>query len=140
MLYGTPWISPYLSGGETFHLWPNHALDVLFSPNNGFFLWTPVTFLAVIGFFFWKDLRKRWFLALFALEVATVGAWSIWWQGASYSGRMLVSTLPVLAFGLAALYTKCNILGLRWRHTLLAVIIPLSVLNMLFIVRFLLQT
>lgn len=140
LLYGTPWISPYLSSGETFHLWPNHALDVLFSPNNGFFLWTPMAFLAVMGFSFWKDARRVWFLALFIAEVAVVGSWSIWWQGASYSGRMLVSTLPILAFGLAALFTKLTTYNLRAKQVLLAIIWPLAIINALLILRFLLQT
>lgn len=137
MLYGTPWISPYLTGGETFRLWPNHALDVLFSPQNGLFLWTPATFLGAVGLIFW---RRFSFLAVFSAEVVIVGAWSIWWQGASYSGRMLVSTLPILAFGLAALYTILNGLGLRWKQIFLVVTVPLSVLNMLFIIRFLLRS
>ncbi|MBI5620574.1 glycosyltransferase family 39 protein, partial [Candidatus Gottesmanbacteria bacterium] len=29
MLYGNAWTSPYLSGGESFSLWPAHLLDVL---------------------------------------------------------------------------------------------------------------
>ncbi|MEK9143472.1 MAG: hypothetical protein AAB481_02505 [Patescibacteria group bacterium] len=138
-LYGTPWTSPYLTGGESFTWWSPHFLNVLFSPTNGLFLWTPITILATLGFLFWKDARRSWFLALFAVEVAIVGSWSIWWQGASYSGRMLVSTLPVLAFGLSALYGKLISLGLRWKSILLAIIGPLTIINILLIIRFLLE-
>lgn len=139
-LYGSPWISPYLSGGESFTWWSPHFINVLFSPTNGLFLWTPITLLATFGFLFWKDARRVWFLALFGVEVAIVGSWSIWWQGASYSGRMLVSTLPVLAFGLTAVYTKLATRGLRTKQVLLAIIYPLSIINILLIIRFLLQT
>lgn len=139
-LYGTPWMSPYLIGGESFTWWSPHFWDVLLSPTNGLFVWTPVTLLGLAGLFFWRDSRRVWFIGLFVVEVAIVGSWSIWWQGASYSGRMLVSTLPVLSFGLAAIYTKLNALGLRWKQILLAIISPLSILNALLIVRFLLQT
>lgn len=139
-LYGTPWTSPYLASGESFSWWSPNFFNVLFSPTNGLFLWTPITLLAVAGFLFWKDARRVWFLVLFVVEVAVVGSWSIWWQGASYSSRMLVSTLPVLAFALAALYTKLATLGLRSKQILLAIIGPLSIINALLIIRFLLQT
>ncbi len=139
-LYGTPWKSPYLAGGESFNWWSPHFFDVLFSPTNGLFLWTPSTLLAIIGFRFWKDSRRVWFVTLFILEVAIAGSWSIWWQGASYSGRMLVSTLPVLAFGLAALYAKLATLRLRVNQILLAIIGPLTIINILLVIRFLLET
>lgn len=140
VLYGEPLTSPYLIGGESFAWWSPHFIDVLFSPTNGFFLWTPMTLLAIAGFAFWPDARRVWFLILFALEVAIVGSWSIWWQGASYSGRMLVSTLPILSFGLSALYSKLMSRGLRAKQILLAIIGPLAIINSLLIVRFLLQT
>lgn len=132
-LYGTAWVSPYLTMGESFFWGSPHFFDVLFHPSNGFFLWTPMTLLAVIGLLFWKHTHRWWFLALFVLEVAIVGSWSTWWQGASYSGRMLVSTLPILSFGLAALFSKM-------KHSLLTIIAPLAIINALFIIRFLLQT
>ncbi len=139
-LYGSPWTSPYLTSSESFTLWPQHFFDVLLSPVNGLFLWTPITALAVVGLLFWKNPLRVWLLAIFVAEVAIVGSWSIWWQGASYSGRMLVSVLPVLSFGLAAVYAKLIGFGLRWKQILLAIIGPLSIINALFIVRFLLQT
>ncbi len=139
-LYGTPWRSPYLTGGESFTWWSPNFFNVLFSPTNGLFLWTPITLLATLGFIFWKDKRRVWFLALFILQVTIVGSWSIWWQGASYSGRMLVSTLPVLAFGLSALYGKLISIGLQWKSIVLAIIGPLTIINILLIIRFLLRT
>jgi len=139
-LYGSPFVSPYLAGGESFNWWSPHFFDVLFSPTNGLFLWTPITLLAIIGFRFWKDSRRVWFVTLFILEVAIVASWSIWWQGASYSGRMLVSALPFLAFGLSALYGKLIILGLRWKSIMFAIIGPLTIINILLVIRFLLET
>ena len=139
-LYGSPLISPYLAGGESFTWWSPNFFNVLFSPMNGLFLWTPMALIAILGFIFWKDSRRTWFLVLFVLEVAIVGSWSIWWQGASYSGRMLVSTLPILAFGLAALFSKLATQGLRAKQILLAIIGPLTIINAILITRFLLQT
>ncbi len=53
---------------------------------------------------------------------------------------MLVATLPLLAFGLASILTKLQNRGLRWKQIFLAIIGPLSLINALFIIRFLLQT
>lgn len=139
-LYGSPLTSPYLSGGESFAWWSPNFLNVLFSPTNGLFLWTPVTLLALIGFLCWKDKRRAWFIGVVVMEVAIVGSWSTWWQGASYSGRMLVSTLPILSFGLAALYTRLVRAGLNGKSVILTIIGPLSAMNAILIVRFLLQT
>ncbi|MBI3342770.1 hypothetical protein HY032_01290 [Candidatus Gottesmanbacteria bacterium] len=140
LLYGTTWMSPYLTSGESFFWWSPNFFNVLFSPTNGLFLWTPITLLATLGFLFWKDARRVWFIALFILEVTIVGSWSIWWQGASYSGRMLVSTLPILAFGLASLFSKLATHGIRAKQILLAIVGPLSIINVILIFRFLLQT
>ena len=104
------------------------------------FLWTPVTLLAFIGLFFWKDIRRIWFIVVFLLAVIVVGSWSTWWQGASYSGRMFVSVLPVLAFGLASLYKKLGMVGLTWQSVVMTIIGPLAIVNVILIIRFLLQT
>ncbi|MDP1721963.1 MAG: glycosyltransferase family 39 protein [Candidatus Gottesmanbacteria bacterium] len=139
-VYGTAWISPYLSGGESFTWWSPNFFNVLFSPVNGLFLWTPITLIALGGFIFWKDTRRVWFIAVFLLAVIVVGSWSTWWQGASYSGRMFVSILPVLSFGLASFYKKLLIVGLTWQSILLTIIGPLAVINSILIIRFLLQS
>ncbi|MEK7543781.1 MAG: hypothetical protein AAB557_02865 [Patescibacteria group bacterium] len=139
-LYGSPFTSPYLAGGESFAWWSPNFLNVLFSPTNGLFLWTPVTLLTLIGFLCWKDKRRAWSIGVVVMEIAIVGSWSTWWQGASYSGRMLVSTLPILSFGLAALYTRLVRAGLNGRSVILTIIGPLSAMNAILIVRFLLQT
>src|SRR3989344_185867 len=47
-LYGTAWTSPYLTAGETLRWWSPHFFDVLFSINNGLFLWTPMTLLGFL--------------------------------------------------------------------------------------------
>lgn len=139
-LYGTAFVSPYLSGGESFTWWSPNFFNVLFSPANGLFLWTPITLIALGGFMFWKDIRRIWFIAVFLLAVIVVGSWSTWWQGASYSGRMFVSILPVLSFGLASFYKKLLMVGLTWQSILLTIIGPLAVINSILIIRFLLQS
>lgn len=139
-LYGKAFMNPYLSGGESFTWWTPNFFNVLFSPTNGLFLWTPITLVALGGFLFWNDSRRIWFLAVFVAQVVIVGSWSTWWQGASYSGRMFVSLLPVLSFGMASLYKKLGMIGLTWQSILLTIIGPFSIINAILIIRFLLQT
>ena len=40
---------------------------------------------------------------MFAVQVYLVGAWWGWWGGDSFGNRMLISSFPALALGLAAL-------------------------------------
>lgn len=103
-LYGNPLAFPYLTGGEGFSLSVSNVFGVLFAPSNGLFLWTPITLVGLIGL--WKYKK---FLLIFFLQLLIVGSWSTWWQGASYSGRMFVGMLPLLAFGIAEVLSKIRI-------------------------------
>lgn len=98
LLYGSL-INPYLQGGEGFNVFVPHILGVLFEKENGLFLWTPVVLLGILGL--WSK-RKKYvlYLTVIFLQIYLVSTWSTWWQGASYSGRMFVSILPLIYVGL----------------------------------------
>ncbi len=106
----------------------------MFNLQNGLFLWTPITLIGAIGLVTGK---KYWMLAVFVLEVFIVSGWSTWWQGASYSGRMLVSSLPLLSFGIAAVFSSLAKYRFSQLHFMLTIILPLSILNVLNIIYFL---
>jgi hypothetical protein len=135
-LYGKFWTSPYLTTGiEGFNFLTPHIIGVLFNVRDGLFLWTPVALLAAIGLV----AKKRWlFLSVFLSELYVVASWSTWWQGASYSGRMFVSSLPLLAFGVAAVFHWLTKHKLTREYCLMAVSIPLTVINTTLITSFLL--
>lgn len=137
-LYGKFWTSPYLSHIEGFNLFMPHILGVLFSVKNGLFLWTPITLLGLVGLLASKF--DKWLKVIPILAIYVVSTWSTWWQGASYSGRMFVSMLPLFALGLGHVFSWLWSKGLRETYLLLAIIIPLSMINMLLIVYFLLIT
>lgn len=141
LLYGKFWVSPYLTGGEGFHFLRPQLLGVLFGVQSGLFLWTPITMLALLEFFFAKTKRiphKFWMLAVFLLELYAVASWSTWWQGASYSGRMFVSSLPILAFGIASVFSWLATYRWTQAYFLVAIVAPLSALNAVSIIYFLL--
>ncbi len=144
VLYGAFWQSPYLSGSEGFNFANAKILDVLVSPQNGLLLWTPGILFSFVGLLFCQKPTRTLatlFLAVFCLELIVVASWSTWWQGASFSGRMFVSSLPLVAFGTAEAYRWMRERA-KWRdsHFLLAVILPLGFLNIMLIVFFLLKT
>lgn len=114
-LYGTL-ANPYLTGGEGFDFTHPHIWGVLFGLQNGLFLWTPIVAVGVYGLM--KGRAYRIYLMIFALQLYFVASWSTWWQGASVSGRMFVSTLPLVAFGIAEVVTAL------YAHRLLRGILP----------------
>lgn len=130
---GKFWMSPYFAN-EGFNFLQPHILGVLFNLHNGLFLWTPITCIGVIGLI---KSRRFLYLTVFLLELFIVASWSTWWQGASYSGRMFVSSLPLLSFGIASIFSWIA----KHRVPLLFTIVaPLSVLNAISIIYFLLIT
>lgn len=102
-LYGTFLKSPYLDPYHYFDFFHPHLVEVLLSPNNGLFLWTPLIALCLLGLVMQK---KYMFFTLFLLQLFLIGSWSFWWQGASFSGRMFISFLPLFGYGLAGIYRK----------------------------------
>ena len=134
LLYGRFWVSPYLDRGYGFDFLHPKILEVLFSPNNGLFLWTPITLLGIIGLV----LAKRYILLfLFAAQLYLIASWTTWWQGASYSGRMFISVLPVVAVGLTHLFTRLKRLHWSFREFLLIIIAPLSGINIMLVIYYL---
>ncbi|MBI5449256.1 hypothetical protein HY948_02970 [Candidatus Gottesmanbacteria bacterium] len=141
ILYGKFWASPYLARGYGFSLLDPHLLEVLFSPRNGLLLWSPVLFYALAGFMFRSFPKKinRWtILGAASLQLYLVASWTTWWQGASFGGRMFISLLPFFGLGLATLYTALQSLRMKPLTIMLSIIMPLTALNMLLILAFLL--
>lgn len=117
ILWGTWLKNPYLDV-ETFNLTSPNILGVLFNSNSGLILWTPIILICFLGLIKFAQKNKALgmpFIILLLTQIYIVSSWSIWWQGASYSGRMFVSSLPILSIGLSFLYsqksfTKYNLL------------------------------
>lgn len=136
-LYGTL-ANPYITGGETFSVGSLHILGVLFGAQSGIFLWTPVVLLGITGLLL--GYKKYWsYLLVCFVELLIVASWSTWTQGASYSGRMFVSILPIIAIGLSHITER------MFTKTLLRRILPilslsLVVMNVLGILYFLFTT
>ena len=140
-LYGKFWVSPYLDRGYGFNFLQPHLVEVLFSPKSGLILWTPVIAVALVGLFlkgFPKPLNRWFILLLIFLQLYLVASWTTWWQGESYGGRMFISLLPLLSLGLATVFTRLRSLHMKPPGIVLSIILPLSTINVLFMIYFLL--
>jgi hypothetical protein len=103
-LSGTRAYYPHSGGG--FHWLSPEVFNVLFSFRHGLYLWHPVLLLATAGWvlLYRRDRSLPVLLALmFAAQVYLIGSWFGWWGGDSFGSRMLISSLPSLALGLAAI-------------------------------------
>lgn len=80
----------------------NPWFRVLFGSEKGWFLYTPVTILMVIGFFYMRTQPFRKSVVIYCLlNIWVVISWSDWKYGASYSTRALIQSYPVFALPLA---------------------------------------
>ena len=141
-LYGKFWTSPYLAGSEGFDFLHPHILGVLLTPSSGLFLWTPIVFIACLGLpilFMKKRTIGIPILAIVAFQLVLIASWSTWWQGASYSGRMFIGTLPLMGFGLSEVFWLIKKRFFQGAFLIRMLVLSLTILNMLNIFRFLLS-
>lgn len=84
-------------------------LRVLWGWEKGWFIYTPLTLLFVMGLFCMRPfVFFRAALVYFLLNIWIVTAWSDWLYGGSFSARALVQALPVCALSLGALLQRVH--------------------------------
>lgn len=83
-----------------------HIWDGLFSYRKGWFLYTPIAFIAMLGFIPLFLKQKRLSIVLFSYFVIAIYitfSWYKWWYGGSFGCRALIETYALVAIPLAAL-------------------------------------
>ena len=91
--------------GEHFNFLKPMIWKGLFSFRKGWFVYTPIAFLAFTGFYFlWKKDKKLAVapLVFFAVIIYIVFSWEQWWYGGGFGCRPLIDVLPIVALPLAA--------------------------------------
>jgi len=117
-MFGEPLVVSAAESG--FLSWPTNALEVLFSDGRGLFVWSPMTFLAVIGWAFLARHRKELALGLlgaFSLQTFLNASVIDWWGGWSFGMRRMTELYPLFVLGLAALLDKLknrHLRGILW--------------------------
>ncbi len=103
-------------GGGFFAFPPTHILQLLFSTQSGWFSWTPVVFLGVVGLclgaFRAPRLYLPWLIVL-ALQIALIGSIPYWDGLGAFGARYLLSNVPMTAVGLITLYGLSGVLVRR---------------------------
>jgi len=88
------------------HFLPYYMHLVLFSTNHGWFVWTPITALGVLGLFYGARKATAFYrpcILVIFLEVAVMGSMPTNWHNSeSFGIRSLTSCVPLI--------------GLRHRH------------------------
>lgn len=87
---------------------------VLIGVEKGWFIYTPIAILFILGFFFMKGKDfKRSAITFCLLNIWIIISWSDWKYGASYSTRALVQSYPIFALSLAC-FVERFLLKKRW--------------------------
>ncbi len=137
VVYGK-WVT-YSYETEQFSRLPVHVLDVLFSPLNGFFSWTPLAMLCLVGLagesFRRRPIAISGMVAMIVLAIV-YGSWPMWWLGVSYGARGFVDASFFLFFGLAGVFEFCSRRGAPGRVIVAVVVTALTVWNLIFMIAF----
>ena len=87
---GLDWATPYIT-------------EVLFSFKKGWFIYTPVMILSIVGFIWMFKENKKLFwpsIIYFLLSFYLMSSWTEWWYGSSFSCRPIITLYPILAISL----------------------------------------
>jgi hypothetical protein len=88
-----------------FNLASPNALNVLFSPEHGLFVWHPIVLVAIGGMLvFWRRdrLLSTSLLIAFALQVYIAGSFLTWQSASSFGQRRFINSTVIVVLGLAA--------------------------------------
>ena len=90
----------YDNPGEGFEFFDPYTLEFLFSFRKGWFIYTPIMLLAMLGLFLLKKNQPKLFLGFmvfFLLDLWVVSSWSCWWYaGGSFSSRSMIPVYALL--------------------------------------------
>ncbi len=103
-----------------------HFADILFSYKKGLFIYTPLTFLSLIGFIkLWQKSKFQFLSLLLFLTLITyiLSSWWCWYYGGSFGLRAYVEFFPL--FALLMLFAMQGLRKKLWKASLYSVIVLL---------------
>lgn len=133
ILTGTFLFNSYeaINPGEGFEFSHPYILEVLFSFRKGWFIYTPIMLLALVGFIYlYKNKREFFFPAMiyFLINLYIISSWSCWWYAGSFSSRALIPSYVLMAIPLGYLLVK--VLSGKFKMAMYSVLILIVCLNL----------
>jgi len=104
--FGGSWVI-YSYGKEGFFFDNPQIFNYLFSYRKGWFVYTPLMFLAIIGLALSFKKSRYYFWAILVPLIPTVyvfSSWWCWWYGGSFGMRSMIEFYGFLAFPLGTLF------------------------------------
>jgi hypothetical protein len=133
-------LGPHASVGHKMNWSAPHALEVLFSPEHGFFLWTPLALFALAGLVWLclpRGMRNRQIgvclLTMVALQIYVGGSVESWTVAGAFGQRRFIALTTAFVIGCAAasealrgstvarrIFTSVTVLAVYWNLALIA--------------------
>lgn len=100
---------------EGFFFASPHLFDTLLSFRNGYLVYSPLMFLALLGFFFLRRVAQLKYFAItvFLLYFYVIASWWCWWY-VGFGNRAFINVVPVLALPLTAVIDW--LISKRWSY------------------------
>ncbi|MDD3877413.1 MAG: hypothetical protein PHT69_12395, partial [Bacteroidales bacterium] len=117
----------YSYGVERFFFTQPEIINVLFSYRKGWFVYTPIALIALIGIIFLKNKLSsyRWPVIIYiVLQIYIVSSWWDWWYGGCFGQRSMIESFALLAIPLAA-FVNFIFKKFSWQKLSLGIIIIL---------------
>ena len=127
---GKPFVYTY--GEEKLNFIQPHVMNILFSFNRGWFLYTPVALVSIFGFAaLYRQNRYRfyWLAGFLLLFVYTASCWWVWYYASKCGQRVFIDIYVAVALLLLFLFSYFR--TRKMKRLLSAILILLVSLNLL---------
>lgn len=102
----------YSYGNESLDLLDPNMIKFMFSYKKGFFVYTPILVISIIGSFFLYKRNKFTFYSyslFLILVIYVLSSWWNWWYGGSFSSRVMIEYYTFFAIPLALVLSKSKL-------------------------------
>jgi hypothetical protein len=121
----------YTGDEEGFDFLRPYTLQALFSFRKGWFIYTPMMLVAVLGIIRLKGREMRTaVIAFVVLNTYIVTSWSNWWYSESFGHRGLMQSIAIMAVPLAAIVDSIARKAAALRFSVAVVLAALTGLNL----------
>jgi hypothetical protein len=114
----------YMEQGKFYFLKPQ-IINGLFSYRKGWLLYTPVMFIAFLGFFWIKKYAANLVLPIVVfliINIYVVYSWWCWWYGGSFGSRPMIDMYGIMAILLAAFIERV-LISKTWMKSIVALLL-----------------